>query len=253
MIDVHAHLTNKKFEGKLKNLNTELKKKGIKVICAGLNFEDNKKVLKICSKYDAFFPALGFYPDIVEKSEWKQELKDVINQIKSNNIVAISEVGIDYKINKKKEEQKIAFKKMIELGIELELPLIIHSRWSVGRVIAMLKEYEEKIKKKRLIPILHAFSGNEKEVFKAWELGCYFSIPSNIEKVPQKQVLAELVPTNKLFLETDSPYMSVNSEINTPTSILNTVIKIAEIKRMPVEDLIIQIEKNEKKVFKKIS
>ncbi len=253
MIDIHAHLTNEKFEGKLKKLNQELKKYKIKVICAGLNFEDNNNVLKICSKYETFFPALGFYPSIVEKEDWKNELKKVIEQIRKNNIVAISEVGIDYKINKKKEEQKIAFKKMIELAIELKLPLIMHSRWAVKRVINILSEYQKEIKEEKLIPIFHAFGGNEREVMEAWELGCYFSIPTSVEKIPQKQVLAELVPTNKLFLETDSPYMGLKERINTPLNILRSVMKIAEIKRIPAEKLIIEIEKNEKKIFKKIS
>jgi len=249
LVDVHAHLDLKEFDSDLDEVINRAQKAGIKVIINnGLNPESNRKTLELSKKYHIIKPALGLYPDDAIKLTEKQ-IQEELNFIEKNKekIIAIGEVGLDYKYckeKKNKEFQKEIFIKIIKLSKKINKPLIIHSRKAESDVIEILEK--EKTKK----VILHCFSGKLKLIKKAAEFGYYFSVPTNIVRSIQFQKLVEIVDINQLLTETDSPYLSpYKNKRNESAFIIETIKKIAEIKNITTNEIANNIFMNYQKVL----
>jgi TatD DNase family protein len=249
LVDVHAHLNLKEFDSDLDEVINRAKIAGVKVfINNGLNPDSNRKTLELRKKYSLIKPALGLYPDDAIKLTEKQ-IQDELNFIEKNKdeVIAIGEVGLDYKYCKEKknqEFQKEIFLKIINISQKINKPLIIHSRKAESDVIEIL----EKAKAKKVI--LHCFSGKLKLIKKAAELGYYFSIPTNITRSQHFQKLVEIVDINQLLTETDAPYLSsYKNSRNEPSFIIETIKKIAEIKNISINETANNIFMNYQKVF----
>ena len=98
--------------------------------------------------------------------------------------------------------------------------------------------------------MLHCFSGKKILVKKAADLGYYFSIPTNIVRAQNFQLMAKEVNINQLFCETDTPYLSpFREKQNEPAFIIESYKKIAEIKGMDLEEVKNNIWMNYQKLF----
>jgi len=249
LVDVHAHLDLKEFDSDLDEVIKRAETAGVKAIISnGLNPESNRKTLELSRKYKIVKPALGLYPDDAIKLTEKQ-IQDELNFIEKNKnkIIAIGEVGLDYKYCKKKQEQELQkeiFLKIINLSKQINKPLIIHSRKAEQEIIDMLENSDAKK------VVLHCFSGKLKLIKRAAELGYYFSIPTNITHSQHFQKLAELADINKLLTETDAPYLSpYKNRRNEPSFIIETIKKIAEIKNISINETANNIFMNYQKIF----
>ena len=249
LVDVHAHLDLKEFSSDLDEVIKRAETAGIKaVISNGLNPESNRRTLELSKKYKIVKPALGLYPDdalkLTEK-EIEKELKFI--EKNRDKIIAVGEVGLDYKFCKKKQEQekqKQVFIKLIELSKKIKKPIIVHSRKAEQDVIDLLRNSNaENV-------ILHCFSGNLKLVKTAEDLSYSFSIPTNITYSQHFQSLTKAVDINQILTETDSPYLSpYKNRRNEPSFIIETIKKIAEIKNISITEAINNIFMNYQKVF----
>jgi len=249
LVDIHAHLDLKEFDSDLDEVINRAETAGIKAIISnGINYKSNRKTLELSKKYSIIKPALGLYPDDAIKLT-QEQIQEELNFIEKNKdkIIAIGEVGLDYKYCKKKQEQELQkdiFLKIINLSKKINKPIIVHSRKAESDVIDMLKNSDAKK------VILHCFSGKLKLIKKAAELGFYFSVPTNVVRSNQFQKLVEIVDINKLLTETDAPFLSPFKEKrNEPMFIEQTIKKIAEIKSMNKEEVANNIFMNYQKIF----
>jgi len=246
LVDVHAHLDSSEFNNDLEEVISLSQKEGVKVILAtGIDPDSNKFSLELSKKYDVIKAVLGIYPQT--KKEDFCDIDKEIQFIKKNshNIVAIGEVGLDFKEEETdKEFQKELFIKMINLAIELDKPIIIHSRNAESEVLKILGSFEyDKV-------VLHCFMGNSKLIKLAEEKGYYFSVPPNIVRATHFQNLVKLVNINKILTETDSPFLGpVKGERNIPSNVIETVKKISEIKGFEKEDVANNIFLNYQRLF----
>jgi TatD DNase family protein len=249
-IDLHAHLDRcEDIEKAIENA----KKNNVKIILAsGIHPESNRKVIELTKKYDIVKAAIGLYPIDAFRTEsypekYDVEIEEEIEFIRLNkdNIMAIGEIGLDYHTGDNKEEQKELFKKLLDLAVELNKPVIIHSRKAEADVLDILEEYKDKLK-----IINHCFSGKKKLVVRAKELGFYFTIPTNVVRSQQFQHMVENVPLSQLFCETDTPYLSpFKDQWNEPANVVESYKKIAEIKEMELEEVMNIVYNNWQKVF----
>jgi TatD DNase family protein len=224
IIDVHAHLDDKRFTN-LDEVIKKAEKAGVKIIInCGIDHDTNVRTIKLSKKYPIIKPSLGLFPTIGEKLS-KEELKKEILFIKKNKPIAIGEVGLDLAYDGDIKKQIVVFKEMIKLAKELSIPLIVHTRKAEKYVLEVLEE--EKYKK----VVLHCFMANKKLIEKAIELDFYFSIPVIIKKSSQFQLLTKMVRSSRLLTETDAPYLGlIKGEINTPDQIEISIKEIAKIK-----------------------
>jgi TatD DNase family protein len=234
--DIHCHLTGYTYCD-AKSIIKECEKKKISLIINGLNVLDNLKVLKLSKLSSNIHASIGMHPtDMFDSGFISQVIKN------KNSIVSIGEVGLDYK-ERIDNSQRIIFKKIINLANKINKPLIVHSRNAE-------KEVLEDLKSSKVPIILHCFSGKRSLIHEALANPLiYFSIPASCEYSEQFQELIKLVSIEKLFCETDSPYLW-KYELNTPLNISHSYEMIAKLKSLKLKDCEQIIENNVNKVFK---
>ena len=240
MIDVHAHLQSEVFKDDLKDVLLRAKSNGITgVICASVDFSDAVKCLELGKNLDQIHSAIGLapYSDLSEIDKVIQLIKD------SPDIVAVGEIGLDYPY-KKYPEQVEPFKKQIALAMELDLPVVVHSRSAGKYCFEILQEMKaEKV-------VMHAFGGSIKTARKAFDSGFSFSIPVTVLRSPEKQKLAREIPEELLLLETDSPVLNPEKGRNEPANLVKSRDFIAELRGVKPEVIGKLTEKNAKSLFK---
>lgn len=249
-IDVHCHLDKLIEEGiSAAEAIKKAKSKGVeKMIVNGTDHEQNQIILQLAEKHKEVLPALGIYPiDALKLSE--KEIDEEIEYIKQNKskIYAIGEVGLDLKeeeLHKTLDKQKINLRKFVNLAIKLNKPVIIHSRKAELHTTELLEE----LKAKKVI--MHCFSGKMSLVDRIVKNGWLLSIPANSHYAQQFQDVINRVPIENLLCETDTPYLHPLKEWpNQPANVIYSYKKIAEIKKIKLEQAEKEIEKNFKKLF----
>lgn len=231
LYDVHCHLDFPQYDDIREKILNSLEEKGIRrIIVNGTNPITNQNAIDLAKKYDFVKSAMGIHPMEVKELTDKQ-IDDEIEKIRKykDKILAIGEVGLDNKREKPdlhdERRQLKTFQKLIDLAIELNKPLIIHSRKAELKVIEMLEA--NKVKK----AVMHAFMGKKKYVERAADNGYYFSILPIIYKLEQIKYLVKYTAFEQLLLETDSPYMSPDENINDPSKVKISLQQISKIKQ----------------------
>ena len=257
LIDIHSHLDHCYFNDDRDKVIENAKKAGVKVaITSGINPETNRKASQLAEKFDIVKPSLGIYPINVLKKEIESgdfplkpnvfDLEEEIDFIKKNKskIAYLGEVGLDYYLIKDEKEQKQLFLKMIELAEKIKKPILIHSRKAEQDCIEMLES--SKLKK----IIMHCFTGKKKLMKRIRDNGWFLTIPTCVVRSLQFQDIAKDVPLNQLFCETDAPYLSpYKGKRNEPAFIIESYIKLAEIKKMELKEVVNNIWMNWQKIF----
>ena len=142
LIDTHCHLDFKDFDRDRDDVIERAKKAGvIAIIDVGSSLEGTRRAMELAGSCDIVYATIGVHPHEANTVTDKV-ISDFRELAKNKKVVAIGEVGLDYYRNlSPREEQASAFRKFIQLALELDLPLIIHSREAGDDVIKILKEY----------------------------------------------------------------------------------------------------------------
>ncbi len=260
LVDVHAHLNHALFANDLDVVLSRAKEAGVRaVVVNGVNHATNQEVLELAKKYDIIKPALGLYPvdalGLTEpegsglKRDEKVDVDQTLDFIEKNkeNIVAIGEVGLDYKLVQEPallKQMKEVFQRIIELAKKLDKPLIVHSRNAEADVVEMLATSNcKKV-------VLHCFAGRKSVIKRAAELGFSFSVPPVVKRLQHFQTLIEMVNINQLLTETDAPWLGpIAGQRNEPANVLETIRIIAEIKKFAIEEVANNVWMNYQRLF----
>lgn len=261
LFDSHAHLDDEKFNEDRKELIEKIHNEGVeKFVSAGYSLEGSKKAIELSKKYEFIYATCGISPnDIPQKEEelWKtlSEIKELAGQNQSINnngkVVAIGEIGLDYYWNKEnKELQKQAFIEQIKIANELELPIVIHTREAVMDTIQILKENPVKSK-----GIFHCCPLNRELIKEGLKLGFYISFagPITFKNSKNANEIIEMIPNDKILIETDSPYLAPEPHRGTrndPRNVKYMAEKISQVKGLGVEQIAEITYKNAEKIFR---
>lgn len=245
LFDSHAHYNDEKFNEDRNEIIKKVFESGVKrLVNAGYSIESSKYALEISKKYDWMYTISGISPNDIPNNEIKieEEIKDLeefINTEKnSNKIVAIGEIGLDYYWNKENMElQKKAFVNQIELANKLGLPIVIHTREAVIDTLAILKK--NKVTK---YGVFHCCPLNRELVKEALKLGFYISFagPITFKNSKNASEIIEMVPLDRILIETDSPYLSPEpnrGKRNDSRNVKYIANKIAEVKQMTLDEI----------------
>ena len=235
LIDTHCHLNAEQFNEDLQEVIDRALENGVtKMIVIGFDHETNKRAIELAHTYDFIYATVGFHPTEAKdiKDEDFEILKDLL---KDERVVGIGECGLDYYWDKDhKDEQDWVFRKQIEWSIELDLPLIIHMRDATEATYNVLKDYEG------LKGIMHCYSGSKEMVQSFVDLGLHISLGGPVTfknaKVPKE--VAQIIPNEKLLVETDSPYLSPHpfrGKRNEPARVRLVAEMISELRNEPIE------------------
>lgn len=237
MIDSHCHLDHEPMYNDLKNIILRSKEAGIKKILSICTTKNSfKKIIEIIQFDSIIYGTYGIHPH--ETDIDKVSKKEIIENVASNKkIIAIGESGLDFYYNHSSRDQQISsFKYHIEASIELNVPIIVHSRNAEKETFDILSIY--KSEKPKIL--MHCFTGSTEFAFKLLSLNSYFSASGIItfKNNVDLQNTFKLIPSQNLLIETDSPYLSpvpFRGKKNEPSFIKYTLKKLSEIKNVNLE------------------
>lgn len=248
LIDTHCHLTDPKFTDVKKTI-AEAKEAGVeKVLMPAGNIEDSKRAVLIAEQEDQF-AMVGVHPEDMESvtsvDQMIYELEELIG--KSEKIVGIGEIGLDFywdKEKKTKEKQLEIFMAQMEMAVHLKLPVVIHMRDAEEEMLAVLTQMDALPRGQ-----FHCFAGSESFLKYVLEKGFYIGIDGNItyKTAGKLRELLHKIPLDRLLLETDSPYLSpepVRGTVNTPANVKIIATAIAHELSLDTQKLIEQTGNN---------
>ena len=252
--DTHMHLDDNKFDLDREEVINKIWNAGVtKCINMGCDVESSKKAINIAEKHSFIYAACGLHPEDIPQTEedlWKtiSEIKELA--LKNEKIVAIGEIGLDYYWRQdNKDLQKKAFEKQIELANELQLPVSIHTRDSIDDTISIIR----KIKIERS-GVLHCCPFNPELVKQGLNAGLYIGFGGtctfkNSKNAPK---IVEIVPLDKILIETDAPYLApepLRGTRNDSSNLKYVVQKLAEFKNITPEEMAKITFKNAQNLF----
>ncbi len=236
--DSHAHYNDEKFNPGRDILIKELYKSGVtKIINAGYSVESSKAALEIADKYDFIYITSGISPNDIDDFKIS-DLTKIEEIAKSDKCVAIGEIGLDYHWNISNEDlQKKVFISQIEIANKLNLPIVIHTREAIYDTLEILKN--NTCNKKG---VFHCCPLNVDLVREGLKLGYYISFagPCTFKNSKNAEEIIKMVPTDKMLIETDSPYLSpepLRGKRNDSRNLKYIVEKIAQIKGLTNEEV----------------
>jgi len=209
---------------------------GVKLLIASF-CEKNDIMLstKFVEKYNCLFACIGYHPE-VSNNIVEKDFEILENLIKNNSkIIAIGEIGLDYYWHKDNKERQVeVFKRQLEIAEKLNIPVVIHSRDSIGETYEILKGYKVR-------GVIHCFSGSLEMAKKFIDLGFLLGIGGVITfKNSKLYQVIENIPLENIVLETDSPYLAPEpnrGKTNESSNIPFIAEKIASIKHISVEQV----------------
>ena len=247
MIDTHAHLDmlpEDLFKQTLECLINKSCPEGVDipldaVITVGCDTEEIPKALSLANQYEGYiWAAVGYHPYEADKVN-KDDLELLRNLAEENKgtVVAIGECGLDYYRNyASKENQWKLFEAQLEIAKELDLPVVIHSRDADEDTVSILKNSGVKR------GVIHCFTGTEKLLKGALDLGFYISLSGIVtyKNAKELQALAKQIPPDRLLVETDSPYLAPvpkRGKKNIPPYVFFTLKFLSELLNIPLHFL----------------
>ena len=149
-----------------------------------------------------------------------------------------------------KERQIDSFKAHIEASIELNMPIIIHSRSAEDKTYEILKSY----KSEKLKILMHCFTGSLNFANKLIELNAFFSASGIItfKNSLELQETFKSIPLEKLLVETDSPFLApipMRGKKNEPSYIKYTLEKLSILKDKTIQEMSDLTTQNFNKLF----
>jgi len=251
MIDSHCHLDHAPLLDNLNDILNRSKEVGIKkllTICTTL--ESFKNIENILTIDDMIYGTFGIHPHETENNDVSRIT--IIESIKKNpKLIGVGETGLDFYYNHSKKNKQIdSFKKHIEAAIEINIPIIVHSRNAEEETFNILNEY----KKHKPKILMHCFTGTYKFYKQMEELDSYFSASGIITFNSSKELQNTFskIPSNKLLVETDSPFLApvpMRGKKNEPSFIKYTLKKLADIKNIDVSEMVSLTTKNFNNLF----
>jgi len=251
MIDSHCHLDHEPLFANIPEVLKRSKENGVKkilTICTTIDgFSNIKDILKMD---DIIYGTFGIHPhetqtNVVDKST-------IVKNIKQNpKLIGVGETGLDFYYNHShKDEQIKSFKEHIEASIEVDLPIIVHSRSAEHQTFEILNEYKNQKPK----VLMHCFTGSYEFFKKMEKLNSYFSASGIItfSNSSDLQKTFAKIPNNKLLVETDSPFLApfpMRGEKNEPSFIKYTIKKLADLKNEDENEMISITSKNFENLF----
>ena len=249
IFDTHAHYDADAFDEDRDAVLTALRSQGV---CAVINCAtDPVSVaanLTLAEQYPYIRVAVGIHPEAVAQAtpDW---LDTVRAAAAHPAVCAIGEIGLDYhwEDNAPREVQLDWCRRQLELARELDLPVIFHDRDAHEDTLTLLREYQPR-------GVLHCFSGSVEMMRDVTALGMYIGLggATTFKNARKPVEVAAAVPTDRLLLETDAPYMApvpCRGKRCDSSMIAHTAARIAEIRGVDTDTLLEQTRQNANRLF----
>ena len=248
-IDTHCHLD--KLDSTPEEAIIEAKQAGVqRMVTVSVDELSLDLVSSMVQQFPEVYGSVGFHPH--DAADLTEDLEQKIRKLaqEEKKLIAIGETGLDYHyMSSSAEIQQQVFKKQLQVAVELNLPVIMHSREAETDTLNILREVPVPS-----LGVAHSFTSSFEMAKSLIEMGWYIGI-NGIVTFNNAEDLREVVswlPLDRLLLETDSPFLTpipYRGKPNKPAHIPVIATFIAEIRKISLEQLSEQTSANAQRLF----
>ncbi|MDG2172188.1 MAG: TatD family hydrolase [Gammaproteobacteria bacterium] len=207
LVDICVNLTDDVFAGKEKNIIDAANKNNVaKMVLVGNDLDSSLKVSSLAEQF-SFVATAGYHPH--NAKDWNEKSYDrLLSILKNNHVKAVGECGLDFNRNFSTPEiQNSVFLNHIDLAKETNLPLFVHERDAFHQMHSIIKDSIKDCDK----IVVHCFTGTKNALIDYLDLGVHIGLTGWIcddRRGKHLRDFINIIPDDKLFIETDSPYLS---------------------------------------------
>lgn len=249
LFDTHAHYYDRAFDADRDEVLSALPGSGVGlVLCPGCDLPTSREAIALAERYPHVYAAAGVHPEdaLGLPENWLEEVERLTRHPK---VKAIGEIGLDYYWKEvPRDLQKEVFRAQLTLATQLNLPVIVHDREAHGDCLAIVQDFPQ------VRGVFHCYSGSAEDARQLVKWGWHLSFTGtitfkNARKAPE---VIQAVPLERLMVETDAPYMAptpYRGKRCDSRYVYRMAETIAEIKGLPVEEVVRITTENGKRLF----
>ncbi len=251
MIDSHCHLDFKDFDKNRAEIIKNALDAGVHtMVNIGADLQTSINSVKLAEQYDFIYATVGVHPH--DAKTFNPEVEEQLRRmIEHKKVAAVGEIGLDYyrDLSPRNIQEKV-FRRQLEIAVEKDLPVVIHTRESFRDAVDIVSDYAGDLPG----GIFHCFPGTVDDAYKVIDLGFHISVGGVITFPRAKMAtVAVEAPLNRIAIETDSPYltpMPYRGKTNQPAYVKYVCDKIAELRGMPAEEVEKITDRNSQRVYR---
>ena len=255
MLDSHCHLAGEEFAGDLDAVVSRAAAAGVITALCILEADDDAEVGR-AAVVGAAWPgirfATGIHPHHAGRvPDTAAAIASVRSAVSACGACGIGEIGLDYHYDfSPRDVQQEVFRAQVRLALDLDLPVIIHTREAAGDTLRILRDEGQGAVR----GVFHCFTGDAALAREALDLGFYLSYAGIVTfpKAIELREAAKITPPDRLLSETDSPYLApvpFRGRRNEPAYVARVVETLAELHGEPVPALVRQLAENFVRLF----
>lgn len=256
MIDIALNLSSGQFQSDRGAVMARARQAGVnQYLLLASDAQESDVVTRLAACYPGCYATAGCHPHHANEFE-DGDLDAIENFCAGSQVVAVGECGLDYNRNYSDPAiQRRVFEQQLELAARLRLPVLLHERDAHDDFVNILETWLPHLPH----AVLHCFTGSALNLERYLAMGLYIGITGWVCDERRGLELRELVtqiPTERLFLETDAPYLlprdlspKPKSRRNEPCYLPHIYQTVAMLRGESIQDLIIQIKNNFRQVF----
>lgn len=236
LIDIGANLSHESFSHDLDEVLTTAAQAGVaRIIVTGTDRLSNEAALDLSRKHPLVLRSTaGYHPHVADSFD-EEALASMRAIAEQDEVVAIGEMGLDFNRNfSSRESQLKAFEMQLELAVEIGKPVFLHQRDAHPEFIRLLRRFRDKLTG----GVVHCFTDNRQALEDYVDLDMYIGVTGWIcdeRRGTELQGLVGLVPSNRLLIETDAPYLLPRTLVPKPKTRRNEPKYLPEVLNMVAE------------------
>ncbi|MGH7829468.1 MAG: TatD family hydrolase [Candidatus Binatia bacterium] len=253
LIDSHAHIQGTEFAADISQVIQRAQEAGVEriVVVGGAgDLSSNDAAVALAQSHTGLFATVGMHPHdakTMSEEDWGRLQK----LTRERRVVAVGETGLDFYYNHSpRQTQMDLFCRFIQMARETGLPLVVHDREAHHEIAELLRNHGAG----KVEGVIHCFTGDDAAARKFLDLGFYLSF-SGIVTFKNAEPLREVVkkaPLDRMLIETDSPYLAPvphRGTRNEPAFVRIVAETVAEVKRIPLEEVARMTSQNTSRLF----
>jgi TatD DNase family protein len=251
LIDTHCHIYAEAFDNDRPQMIERAVDSGVgRMLMPAVDSGEHEAMLRLEQLYPGRCIAMmGLHPCSIKENH-ENELTIVSNYFENRSFIAVGEIGLDFYWDLSfKEQQYAAFHRQIDLALQYDIPIVIHSRESTDECIRVVKEHQ----KGKLKGVFHCFSGSDEQAKQITDLGLYLGMGGVLTfKKSGLDAVMSVTDIKQVVLETDAPYLApvpFRGKRNECSYIKYVAQKLADVKQISLEDVATITTKNAQDLF----
>jgi TatD DNase family protein len=256
-VDSHAHIDGEEYDADRALVVERAREAGVRAILnVGTGDPHSgslERAVAVAEQFENIYAAVGVHPHDARLFDEKAAARLNLIVRESRRVIAWGEIGLDYHYDHSpRETQRRVFREQLQMARSLSLPVIIHSREADEDTVSILHEEWRDAPRGG---IMHCFGGTLAMAQSVLELGFLISFAGNVtfKKAENLREVARSVPTDRLLIETDCPYLApvpFRGRRNEPAHVPEVARCLAELHGTGIEEMGRKTTENFSRFFK---